>query len=188
MQARTGCGFVRVHQVLALAEAVQKYGHRTDIQSVRAQPQQVIQQTGDFIEHYADILSTQRHLYTSQLFDRQHIGVLVAHHRDVIQPVHVGQGLQERLVLGEFLGGTMQQSNVRIGTLDDLAIQFQNQTQHAMGCRMLRPKIHGVVFNFRHSFAYLNTCCNARSPCISVQTNLRKKVKPAGRSQLKFMV
>jgi hypothetical protein len=53
---------------------------------------------------------------------------------------------------------------------------------------MLRAKIHGVVFYLCHSSAYLDTGFNVRSPCISVQTNLREQVKPAGRSQLKFIV
>jgi hypothetical protein len=88
----------------------------------------VIQQTGDFIEHYANILRPQRHLYAGQFLDRQNIGMFVTHHRYVIKPVHVGQGLQKSLVLGQFLGGPVQQSDVRVGALDDLAIQLQNQT------------------------------------------------------------
>jgi hypothetical protein len=131
-------------------EAIQKYGHRADIQSVRAQPQQVIKQTGDFIEHYADILSPQRHLDASQFFDGQHIRVLVAHHRYVVQPVHIGQRLQESLVLGELFGGAVQQSDVRIGALDHLAVQFQHEAQYTVRGRMLRPEVHGVVFDFSH--------------------------------------
>ena len=39
---------------------------------------------------------------------------------------------------------------MRIGALDDFAVEFEDRAQHAMGRRMLRPKIHGVISNFRH--------------------------------------
>jgi hypothetical protein len=35
----------------------------------------------------------------------------------------------------------MQEANVRIDTLDDLAVQFQYEPQNTMGRRMLRAKI-----------------------------------------------
>ncbi len=86
----------------------------------------------------------------AQFFDRQHIGMLVAHHRDVVQPIHVRQSLQKGLVLGEFLGGAVQQSDVGIGAFDHLAVQLQHQAQHTMRGRMLRPEVHGVILDFRH--------------------------------------
>jgi hypothetical protein len=44
----------------------------------------------------------------------------------------------------------MQEANVRIGSLHNLTIKLQNQSENAMGRRMLRTKVQSVVFNFCH--------------------------------------
>jgi hypothetical protein len=56
VHARTGDGLVAVHQVFALAEAVQEDRHRADVEAVRAEPQQVVQHARDLVEHHADVL------------------------------------------------------------------------------------------------------------------------------------
>jgi hypothetical protein len=61
------------------------------VERVAAQPQQVVQDARDLVEHHADVLRAQRHLDAQQLLDGQAVGVLVAHHRHVVEPVHVGQ-------------------------------------------------------------------------------------------------
>jgi hypothetical protein len=37
----------------------------------------------------------------------------------------------------------VQQSDVRINALDDFPLKLQNQSQHTMRSRMLRPKVDG---------------------------------------------
>ena len=54
-------------------------------------------------------------------------------------------------MLGQLLGGAVQQADVRIGALDHLAVQFQHQAQHAVRGGVLRAKIQGVIFNLGHS-------------------------------------
>ena len=44
----------------------------------------------------------------------------------------------------------MQQADVRIGALDNFAVHFENQPQHAVRRRMLRPEIHREVLNLSH--------------------------------------
>jgi hypothetical protein len=44
----------------------------------------------------------------------------------------------------------MQQTDMRIGALYHFAVEFQHQPQHTMGSWMLWPKIHCVIFYFRH--------------------------------------
>ena len=85
-----------------------------------------------------------------QLLDRQHVGVLVAHHGHVVEPVHVADRLVERLALGELLGAAMQKPDVRVGLLDDLAVHLEHQAQHAVRRRMLRAEVHGVVAYLSH--------------------------------------
>jgi hypothetical protein len=35
----------------------------------------------------------------------------------------------------------VQQADVRVGALDDLAVEFEHQAQHAVRGRMLRPEV-----------------------------------------------
>ena len=150
MHPRAGHRLVDVEQVLALAERVQERRHPADVERVRAEPQQVVQDPRDLVEHHADVLRAHRHLDAEQPLDRQAVGVLVAHHRHVVEPVHVRQRLQVRLVLGELFGRPVQEADVRIGALDDLAVELEHEPQHAVRRRVLRPKIHRVIANLGH--------------------------------------
>jgi hypothetical protein len=58
--------------------------------------------------------------------------MLLVHRRDVVEPVEIGQRLQIGLVLDQLLGAAMQQADMRIDALDDLAVELQHQAQHAV--------------------------------------------------------
>src|SRR5690606_16033369 len=131
VHARTRDGLVAIHQVFAFAEGVQEYRHGAHVERVRTQRHQVVQQARDLVEHDADVLCPQRRLDAQQVFNGHHVGVFIAHHGHVVQAIHIGQRLQEGLVFGQLFGGPVQQADMRIGTLDDFAVQFQDQTQHA---------------------------------------------------------
>ena len=85
-----------------------------------------------------------------QPLDREHVAVLVAHHRDVVEPVHVADRLVERLALGELLGRAMQQADVRVGFLDDLAVHLEHEPQHAVRRGMLRTEVQREILDLRH--------------------------------------
>ncbi len=89
-------------------------------------------------------------LDAEQALDRHHVGVLVAHHRDVIEPVHVADRLVERLALGQLLGRAVQETDVRIGLLDHLAVQLEHQAQHAVRRGMLRTEVQREVADLSH--------------------------------------
>ena len=148
---RAGHRFVDVEQVLALAERVEERRHAADVERMRADPQEVVQDPRDLVEHHADVLRAHRHLDAEQPLDREAVRVLVAHHRHVVEPVHVRQRLQVRPVLGELLGRAVQEADVRVGALDDLAVELQHEPQHAVRRRMLRPKVHRVVADLSHA-------------------------------------
>ena len=81
----------------------------------------------------------------------RHVGVLVAHHRHVVEAVHVAAATGCRcLRLGELLGGAVQQADVRIGALDHFAVELQHQAQHAVRGRVLRTEVQRVVLDFSH--------------------------------------
>ena len=96
------------------------------------------------IQH-ANKLAALGKLDAQQLFHRQAEGVLLIHRRDIIEPVEIGHRLHIGLVLDQLFGAAVQQPDMRIDALDDLAVEFQHQAQHAMRGRMLRPEIDGEV-------------------------------------------
>ncbi len=71
--------------------------------------------------------------------------MLLVHRRDIVEPVEIRDRLQIGLVLDQLLGAAMQKTDMRIDARDHLAVQFQDETQHAMRGRMLRPEIDGEV-------------------------------------------
>ncbi len=150
MKTRTGDRLVAVHQILALAEAVQEHGHGTHVQGVGAEPEQMIEDARDLVEQGTDPLGALRRLDAEQLLDGTHIAVLVTHHGHVIEPVHVTDALVEWLGLGELLGAAVQQPDVGIGAVDHLAVHLQHQTQDPVGRRVLRAEIQCVVADLRH--------------------------------------
>ncbi len=71
--------------------------------------------------------------------------MLLIHRRDVVEPVEIRDRLQIGLLLDQLLGAAMQQPDMRIDALDDLAVKLQHEAQHAVRRRMLRPEIDGEV-------------------------------------------
>ena len=110
----------------------------------------MVQDPRDLVEHHPDVLRTLRHLDAEQALDREAVGVLVAHHRHVVEPIHVRQRLDVGLVLGELFGRAMQEADVRIGALDHLAVELEHEAQHPVCRGVLRPEIHRVVADLGH--------------------------------------
>ena len=86
-----------------------------------------------------------------QLLDREAVGMLLVHRRDIVEPVEIGQRLQIGLGLDQLLGAAMQQADMRVDALDDFAVQLQHKAQNAMRRRMLRAEIDGEVADVRCS-------------------------------------
>ncbi len=74
--------------------------------------------------------------------------MLLVHRRDVVEPVEVADRLQVGLVLDQLLGAAVQQADVRIDALHDLAVQLQHEAQHAVRRRVLRPEIEMELAEF----------------------------------------
>jgi len=117
---------------------------------MRADPHQVVEDTRDFVEHDADILRAFGNFDSEQLLDGEYVTVLIAHHRDVIEPIHIADGLVIRLGFGEFLGTAMQQADVGVGAFDDFAIHFQHQSQDSVGRGMLWSEVERVILDVGH--------------------------------------
>ncbi len=98
-----------------------------------------------------------------QGFDGAHVSVLVAHHRHVVEAIHVADRLIERLGFGQLFGATMQQADVRIGAHDGFAVHLQHQAQHAVRSRMLRAEVHRVIADFLDAHAQFSRQWSAAS-------------------------
>ena len=85
-----------VHQILTITERIKRHRHGAHVETVTADPQQVIQQTGDFVEHHTNVLGALRHFdaligigtpwpastsLAAHLLDA-HMGRLIIAHRD----------------------------------------------------------------------------------------------------------
>src|SRR5690242_4618257 len=71
--------------------------------------------------------------------------MLLVHRRDVIEPVEIRKRLEIGLVLDQLLGAAMQQPDMRIDALDDLAVEFEHQAEHPVRGGMLRSEIDGEL-------------------------------------------
>ena len=142
---RAGGALIEHHQLFTLFEAPQRRRQRADVHGLRGDVEQVRQDAADFGIEHADELAAARHLDAQQLLDRQAEGMLLVHRRDIIEPVEIGDRLQVGLVLDQLLGAAMQQADMRIDALDDLAVELEHEAQNAVRRRMLRAEIDGEV-------------------------------------------
>ena len=93
-----------------------------------------------------------------QFFHRERVGDVVRQRREVIEPVRVRNELIVLHVLGDFFVAAMQKTDVRRRFGDDLAVEFENEPQHAVRRRMRWPHVEhhffaNVVAGFRRAIS-----------------------------------
>lgn len=124
------------------------------------------------IEH-ADELAAARHGHADEALDRERIGMLLVHRRDIVEPVEIGHGLEIGLGLDQLLGAAMQQADMRIDALDDLAVEFQHQAQHAVRGRVLRAEIDREVADI--VLGHAQSACFSANSAITCAPVLRRR-------------
>ncbi len=112
-----------------------------------ADGEQVVRNPRQLGEKHPQVLGARRYFQVEQLFDREHETVFLAHRRNIIEPVEIGQRLEIGLVFDQLLGAAMKQADMRIDALDDLAVELHHQAQYAMGRGMLRSEVDRVIVN-----------------------------------------
>ena len=108
---------------------------------MRAQPKLVAGHAIQLRENDANVLRPGGRFHAQQLFDRFAISQRVGDRRHIIHAVHIRIEHRVRAVLGNLLDPAMQVTNHAFEAHHLLAIQPQNDAQHAMGRGMLRPHI-----------------------------------------------
>ncbi len=141
VHARAGGALVEDHQLLALVEAPERRRQRADVHGLRGDVQEVREMTADLGVEHADQLSALRNRETQQLLGGEAEGVLLVHRRDIVEPVEVADGLQIRLGLDQLLGAAVQEADVGIDALDQLAVELEHEAQNAVRGGMLRPEV-----------------------------------------------
>src|SRR6516164_7785197 len=147
VHARARRALVKHHQLFALFETPQRRGERTNVHRLRSDVEKMRQETADLAVEHADQLAAARHLDAQQLFGRKAKRVLLVHRGDIVEPVEIRDRLQIGLMFDQFFGSAMEQTDVRIDTLDNLSIKFQHKSKYAVGRRMLGAEVDGKIAN-----------------------------------------
>ena len=119
--------------------------HGANIHDVAAKVEHVVGDAGQLRHQHADILGAERDSEAHQFLHGEDEAVLHAHRRTIIEAIEVRQRLGVGLVLDQLLGASMEQPDVRIDALDDLAVELHDQPQDAVRRRVLRAEVDRVV-------------------------------------------
>src|ERR1019366_6307297 len=136
-----GRAFVEDHQLLALLESPHWRRQGADIHGLRRDTEKMRENPPDFAKQNAQQLAAARDFKAEQFFNRKAESMFLIHRRDIIEPVEIRHILQIGARLHQLFGAAMKETNMRIDTLDDFAVEFEDQPQDAMRGRMLRAKI-----------------------------------------------
>ena len=115
--------FEHVQQCFTLPEGPEKYGHGPDIERLRAKPEEVPDDALHLSHEGPDIFSPDRHLDPEEFFHRTHVGVVVGHGTDIVEPVRVRDDLHIGQTLGQFFDTPMQVAEVWRGLHNPFAVQ-----------------------------------------------------------------
>lgn len=106
---------------------------------------QVVEDSGNLSKHSTDVLSPQRNVNLKHFLNRERIALFLRHHGDIVEAIKVRQGLQVRFVLNELFGAAVQQPDMRIKLDGHLTVQLEDEAQHAVRGRVLRPEVEREV-------------------------------------------
>ena len=94
-----------------------------------------------FADDDADELGAARHFDLSEFLDRDAEGPVLIHPRDVVHAIGVGDVLVVWDALADLLGTAVQVAQVGHGLEDEFAVSSQDDTEHAVCRRVLRPHV-----------------------------------------------
>ena len=140
-EARATVLFENLEDLLAISERVEQGRHRSDIERMRAQPKLVTGNAIQFSQDHANIFRARGRLHIHQLLDRFAVAQAIRHSGDVIHAIDVGIEHRVGAVLSDLFHAAMQVSDDALGAQNFFAVQLQDDAQHAMRSRMLRPHI-----------------------------------------------
>jgi len=97
---------------------------------------------------HANILSALGHLDPGQLLQRQGIRQIGGHRRQVVEPVGEDDVLEVGARLAELLDRAVQVAHHGARGDDSLAVEREDEAEHAVGAGVLRPHVDGEQLPF----------------------------------------
>src|SRR6266567_1324886 len=102
--------------------------------------------TGEFAADHANGFAAWRNFPVHQFFQRQGVSDIVSERCEIIETVSVGNKLVVLHVLRDFFVATMKKPDVRGCFGDDLAIKFEDQSQHPVSGRVRWSHVEHHLF------------------------------------------
>jgi len=140
-----------------LLKRIQERRERAQVQSGRADVQQMVVQPHQLRQNRPQVPAAGRQLDAQQFLDRVMPGNLVGQRRDVVHPVDDRHVLIEVQVLAQLFKPAVQEPDVRNRLDDRFPVQRQDQPQRGVRRGVLRPKVQRpqVLLGGRISFSQI---------------------------------
>ena len=145
VEATAGGRLDEIEDVLTVAEPVERRREGTDLEAHLPEEQQEGGDTRQLGEGRADPLGARRRLDPHELLGPVHERNFVREARQPVDAVDERRHLGIRAELGELLVPAVHVPDHRIGREDALAVEAHDETQRAVGGRVLRPEVEDHV-------------------------------------------
>ncbi|MNS46032.1 hypothetical protein D3C72_785150 [compost metagenome] len=119
--------------LLPVGEGEEDRGHGPHVLDIGAKEQQVALDAEQLRHHHPDHVDPVGYLDPRQLLDRQHIGQVVHHPAQVLDPVGVGDVAVPGLALAHLLGTAVVIADVGHAVADLFPVELQHQAEGAVG-------------------------------------------------------
>ena len=147
-QACAACHFKKIQNLFPVAKTIKEGGKCTDVDSVRADRDEVAGDSLQLRHNDADVFNSFGHLNFQQPFCCNNVGKFVVHRTNIIHPVNVGNHLLViRHMLAMLLEASMQIANMRNYVDNNFAVNNELEPQHTMCGRMLGPHVDDHLFS-----------------------------------------
>ena len=176
----------QIENQLALAERVEEHRHRADVHCVRADPQAVARDSLQLAQNRPHVPRAPRHFDRHQLLDGLAVADIVRGRCHVVHPIGEQDDLRPVAILAQLLDAAVQVADHDVAVDDVLAVQPQDDAQHAVRARMLRPHVEHQLIGVEHR-ATLN---HRRFHDSSIRTKARspRRSRTALRDFVSFVV
>jgi hypothetical protein len=131
----------QVEHVVTLAASPPQERHRAQVQRRRGEPEKVARDPVQLEMDHPQVLRARRHVYVEQALDRHAERHRVEVVREVVHPLDERDDLPVGLVLARLLDPGVDVADDRLHRDDGLALERQEQPQHAVRRRVVRPHV-----------------------------------------------
>ena len=132
-----------VEDAVALAEAVPEHRDRPELERRGPEPDEMRVNPVQLAQQHPHPRRARRHLDVEQLLDREDEDELVVLERDVVDARRVRDRLPPRLLLHALLEARVQVADDGREPDDVLAVEVDDQPQHAVRRRVVRAEVDG---------------------------------------------